>query len=264
MSGNTLGTLFCVTSFGESHGPAIGCVVDGCPPGLAARRRRYPARARPAQARHVAPRDAAARIRHRRDPVRRIRRADDRHADRASDPERGSAQQGLRRDRGHVPPRSRRLRVLAEVRHSRLSRRRARVGARNGGARRRRRHRAGSGSPSATACVSAASWCSSAPSRFRSRTGRTSTRIRSSSRTRRIVPELEAFMDALRKSGDSCGAKITVGRERRAGRLGRARLRQARRRSRAGDDGHQCRQGRGDRRGLRERRAARQRALATR
>ncbi|WP_374264866.1 chorismate synthase [Zoogloea sp.] len=35
MSGNTLGTLFCVTSFGESHGPAIGCVVDGCPPGLA-------------------------------------------------------------------------------------------------------------------------------------------------------------------------------------------------------------------------------------
>jgi chorismate synthase len=35
MSGNTLGRLYCVTSFGESHGPAIGCVVDGCPPGLA-------------------------------------------------------------------------------------------------------------------------------------------------------------------------------------------------------------------------------------
>src|SRR5208282_230150 len=35
MSGNTLGKLFCVTSFGESHGPAIGGVVDGCPPGLA-------------------------------------------------------------------------------------------------------------------------------------------------------------------------------------------------------------------------------------
>ena len=34
MSGNTFGKLFCVTSFGESHGPAIGCVVDGCPPGL--------------------------------------------------------------------------------------------------------------------------------------------------------------------------------------------------------------------------------------
>lgn len=35
MSGNTFGTLFTVTSFGESHGPAIGCIVDGCPPGLA-------------------------------------------------------------------------------------------------------------------------------------------------------------------------------------------------------------------------------------
>jgi len=35
MSGNTFGRYFCVTNFGESHGPAIGCVVDGCPPGLA-------------------------------------------------------------------------------------------------------------------------------------------------------------------------------------------------------------------------------------
>lgn len=34
MSGNSFGTLFTVTTFGESHGPAIGCVVDGCPPGL--------------------------------------------------------------------------------------------------------------------------------------------------------------------------------------------------------------------------------------
>jgi chorismate synthase len=34
MSGNIFGTLFSVTSFGESHGPAIGCVVDGCPPGM--------------------------------------------------------------------------------------------------------------------------------------------------------------------------------------------------------------------------------------
>lgn len=35
MSGSTLGTLFAVTNFGESHGPAIGCVIDGCPPGMA-------------------------------------------------------------------------------------------------------------------------------------------------------------------------------------------------------------------------------------
>lgn len=35
MSGNSFGKLFTVTTFGESHGPALGCIVDGCPPGLA-------------------------------------------------------------------------------------------------------------------------------------------------------------------------------------------------------------------------------------
>ena len=35
MSGNSFGKLFTVTGFGESHGPALGCIVDGCPPGLA-------------------------------------------------------------------------------------------------------------------------------------------------------------------------------------------------------------------------------------
>jgi chorismate synthase len=34
MSGNSFGRLFTVTTFGESHGPAIGCIIDGCPPGL--------------------------------------------------------------------------------------------------------------------------------------------------------------------------------------------------------------------------------------
>ena len=35
MSGNSFGKLFTVTTFGESHGPSLGCIVDGCPPGLA-------------------------------------------------------------------------------------------------------------------------------------------------------------------------------------------------------------------------------------
>ena len=35
MPGSSFGDLFRVTNFGESHGPAIGCVIDGCPPGLA-------------------------------------------------------------------------------------------------------------------------------------------------------------------------------------------------------------------------------------
>ena len=56
MSGNTFGTLFCVTSFGESHGAAIGCVVDGCPPGMAlseADIQRELDRRRPGTSRHV-------------------------------------------------------------------------------------------------------------------------------------------------------------------------------------------------------------------
>ena len=56
MSGNTFGTLFTVTSFGESHGPAIGCVVDGCPPGLALAEADIQAeldRRRPGTSRHV-------------------------------------------------------------------------------------------------------------------------------------------------------------------------------------------------------------------
>lgn len=56
MSGNTLGTLFRVTNFGESHGPAIGAVVDGCPPGLALDEADIQAeldRRRPGTSRHV-------------------------------------------------------------------------------------------------------------------------------------------------------------------------------------------------------------------
>ncbi|MDR2001233.1 MAG: chorismate synthase [Zoogloeaceae bacterium] len=56
MSGNSFGALFRVTSFGESHGPAIGCVVDGCPPGLAIAEADIQAeldRRRPGTSRHV-------------------------------------------------------------------------------------------------------------------------------------------------------------------------------------------------------------------
>ena len=56
MSGSSLGHLFCVTNFGESHGPAIGCVVDGCPPGLsldASLIQRDLDRRRPGTSRHV-------------------------------------------------------------------------------------------------------------------------------------------------------------------------------------------------------------------
>jgi chorismate synthase len=60
MSGSTLGLLFRVTNFGESHGPAIGCVIDGCPPGMALGTEDIQPeldRRRPGTSRHVTQRD---------------------------------------------------------------------------------------------------------------------------------------------------------------------------------------------------------------
>ena len=65
MSGNTLGKLFAVTNFGESHGPAIGCVIDGCPPGLALSEADIQVdldRRRPGTSRHVTQRNEADQV----------------------------------------------------------------------------------------------------------------------------------------------------------------------------------------------------------
>ena len=59
MSGNSFGKLFTVTSFGESHGPAIGGIVDGCPPGMALSEDDIQVqleRRRPGKSRHTTPR----------------------------------------------------------------------------------------------------------------------------------------------------------------------------------------------------------------
>ena len=65
MSGNTLGKLFCVTNFGESHGPAIGAVVDGCPAGMELTESDIQAeldRRRPGTSRHVTQRQEADQV----------------------------------------------------------------------------------------------------------------------------------------------------------------------------------------------------------
>ena len=65
MSGNSIGKLFTVTTFGESHGPALGCIVDGCPPGLAlceADLQRDLDRRKPGQSRHTTQRREADRV----------------------------------------------------------------------------------------------------------------------------------------------------------------------------------------------------------
>ena len=65
MSGNTFGNLFAITNFGESHGPAIGCVIDGCPPGMelsAADIQPDLDRRRPGTSRHVTQRQEADQV----------------------------------------------------------------------------------------------------------------------------------------------------------------------------------------------------------
>ncbi len=142
MAGNTWGQQFTVTSFGESHGPAIGCVIDGCPPGVAideALLQRDLDRRKPGTSRYVTQRREA-------DEARIVsgvfEGADHRHADRDHHREHRSALARLFQDQGRVPTESRRLRLSAEIRYSRLSRRRAFLGARDRGARGRRRDRA--------------------------------------------------------------------------------------------------------------------------
>ncbi len=65
MPGNTFGSAFRVTTFGESHGPAVGCVIDGCPPGHALdlmAMQAFLARRRPGQSKLVTPRDEADQV----------------------------------------------------------------------------------------------------------------------------------------------------------------------------------------------------------
>lgn len=66
MSGNSFGRLFTVTTFGESHGPAMGCVVDGCPPGMALAEADIQAdleRRRPGKSRHTTQRQEPDQVR---------------------------------------------------------------------------------------------------------------------------------------------------------------------------------------------------------
>ena len=143
MAGNSFGTLFRFTTWGESHGPAIGCVVDGVPPRLPlaeADIQPWLDRRKPGQSRFTTQRREK---RPGQDPVRRVRGRDHRHADPAADRQRATSAPRITTHIARpVPPRPCRLHLLEEIRHPRLSRRRPRLGARDRVARRRRRRRA--------------------------------------------------------------------------------------------------------------------------
>jgi chorismate synthase len=209
MSGNTLGTLFCVTSFGESHGPAIGCVVDGCPPGLELAEgdiQRELDRRRPGTSRHVTQRREPDTVeilsgvfegRTTGTPIALlIRNQDARSKDYANIAESfrpGHAdytywhKYGIRdyRGGGRQSARETAVRVAAGAIAKKWLREHHNVTVR------------GHLTQIGARAIAFESWDVVDENPFF---------VANSS----IVPELESFMDALRKSGDSCGARVEV------------------------------------------------------
>jgi chorismate synthase len=209
MSGNTFGTLFCITSFGESHGPAIGCVVDGCPPGLlleAADIQHDLDRRKPGTSRHVTQRRESDTVeilsgvfegRTTGTPIALlIRNEDARSKDYANIADAfrpGHAdytywqKYGIRdyRGGGRQSARETAVRVAAGAIARKWLRERYGVAIRG--------HLVQLG-PKA---IPFKAWLYVDANPFFAANDE-------------IVPELEAFIDALRKSGDSCGARITV------------------------------------------------------
>jgi chorismate synthase len=209
MSGNSFGTLFCVTSFGESHGPAIGCVVDGCPPGMLL----APAdiqhdldRRKPGTSRHVTQRRESDTVeilsgvfegRTTGTPIALLIRNEDArskdYANIADSFRPGHAdytywqKYGIRdyRGGGRQSARETAVRVAAAAIARKWLRERYGVTIRG--------HLAQLG-PKA---ILFKGWEYVDTNAFFAASDE-------------IVPELEAFIDALRKSGDSCGARITV------------------------------------------------------
>lgn len=209
MSGNTLGQIFCVTSFGESHGPAIGCVVDGCPPGLTLVEddiQRELDRRRPGTSRHVTQRREPDTVeilsgvfegRTTGTPIALlIRNQDQRSKDYANIQETfrpGHAdysywqKYGIRdyRGGGRQSARETAVRVAAGAIAKKW------LGERYGVAIRGHMTQLGPN------VIPFEDWAQVDANPF-------------FAANRTIVPELEAYMDRLRKSGDSVGARITV------------------------------------------------------
>ena len=131
MAGNTFGQLFTVTTFGESHGAGLGCIIDGCPPGLALTESDIKADLDRRKPWHQPPRYPTPRSRPSRNPLRRLQRQNHRHPHRPLNPQYRPTQQRLRQYRHQLPPRPCRLYLLAQIRHARLPRRRQKLRPRN-------------------------------------------------------------------------------------------------------------------------------------
>ena len=263
MSGNSIGHVFTVTTFGESHGPALGGIVDGCPPGLALAARRLQRdvdRRRPGTSRYTTQRRSPTGAH----PVRGLRGSHDRHADRRSrsrTTDQRSYDYEKIKDRfrpGHADYTYQQKYGFRDYR--------------------------GGGRSSARETVIRVAAGAIARKYLSDRLGFASTAswrrwARSGSPCRDLVPRSTAIRSfaptrrgsrSSRPASTSCGATAIrsahASRSCATGRAAgsrRARVRPARCRPRHGDDGYQCRQGRRDRRRVRCRRAARLASIAT-
>ena len=219
MSFNTFGHLFRVTTFGESHGPAIGCVVDGCPPGIALTEADIQAdldRRRPGQSKFVTQRQEP-------DTVKILSGVfqDERMAEQVTtgtpiallieNVDQRSKDYTDIRDKfrpGHAD-----YTYLGQIRRARLSRRRAAERARDRDARRGRRHRAqGAGLALRQGRRSAARWCRWA----RKTIDRANWNWDEVARNPFFCPDAKAvapwteYLEGMRKKGSSVGAIIEV------------------------------------------------------
>ena len=261
MAGDTYGRLFTVTTFGESHGPAMGCVVDGCPPGLALDGSRHSEGSRSAPPGPLAARHAAARAGSSEDSLGRVRRAR-RRARRSVCSSRTSIRRAAttRRSRttfGPATPTTPISRSTASaITAAAAARRRARPSCASPPARSRAsisREQLGVRDSRLSRARSARSSC--APS-----ISSTSTTTRSSAPTPTRCRSSRCFSTSCAGPATrSARASIVIASGVPVG-LRRARVRQARRRDRERADEHQRRQRRRVRRRLRVRAAARQRA----
>ncbi len=215
MSHNTFGHLFRVTTWGESHGAAIGCVVDGCPPRIPlseADIQGYLDKRRPGQSRYTTQRQEPDQVKilsgvftdeatgeqvTTGTPISlMIENVDQRSKDYSEIKERYRP--------GHAD-----YAYDAEIRHPRLSRRRPLLGARDGDARGGGRHRAQGGAGPLGARRAGAhrrASRSTAPTG----TGTRSTTIPSSRLTRNAAEAWASYLDEVRKAGSSVGAVIEV------------------------------------------------------
>jgi chorismate synthase len=209
MSGNTFGRLFTVTTFGESHGPGLGCIVDGCPPGLALDEediQRDVERRRSGKSRHVSQRREPDQVRIMSGVFEGLTTG---------------APIGLVVENLDAKPKDyAKIAELFRPGHADYT------WARKYGI---RDHRGGGRSSARETVMRVAAgaiarkylatrlgieirgWLAQlGPIRLEPVDLERSTTTRSSARTRRASPELEAYMDRLRKSGDSIGARVNV------------------------------------------------------